>query len=47
MFGLKRAASARAVGAAVVTGYGLREFRERFQIENAKMMRNAGDSVVD
>jgi putative ABC transport system ATP-binding protein len=47
MFGLKRSASARAVGSAVVTGYGLREFRERFQIENAKMMSHAGDSVVD
>jgi putative ABC transport system ATP-binding protein len=47
MFGLKRSATARAVGDAVVTGYSLREFRERFQIENAKMMSQAGDSVVD
>jgi hypothetical protein len=47
MFGLKRSATARAVGDAIVTGYSLREFRERFQIENAKMMSQAGDSVVD
>jgi putative ABC transport system ATP-binding protein len=46
MFGLKRAATARAVGAAVVTGYSLRVFRERFQIENAKMMSGAGDSAL-
>src|SRR5262249_22596320 len=47
VFVLKRSPSARAVGCSTLTGYGLREFRERFQIEKAKMMSHAGDSVVD
>jgi putative ABC transport system ATP-binding protein len=32
MFGLRRSASARARGATVVTGYGLRDFRERIDL---------------
>ncbi|MEA2660000.1 MAG: putative transport system ATP-binding protein, partial [Candidatus Binatota bacterium] len=33
MFGLPRSASARARGATVVTGYGLREFRDQYQLQ--------------
>jgi putative ABC transport system ATP-binding protein len=35
MFGLPRSATARATTATVVTGYGLREFRDRFQVKSA------------
>ena len=43
MFGLQRSATARAVGAAVVTGYGLRDFREKFQIASPKVLADAAD----
>ena len=44
MFGLQRSASARAVGATTLTGYGLRDFREKFDLTNeAKILSNAAD----
>ena len=43
MFGLRRSASARAVGATVVTGYGLRDFRERFDVASPRVLAEAGD----
>jgi len=43
MFGLQRSATARAVGAAVVTGYGLRDFREKFQVASPKVLADAAD----
>ena len=43
MFGLRRSAAARAVGAAVVTGYGLRDFRERFDVASPQVLAQAGD----
>jgi len=43
MFGLRRSASARAVGTAVVTGYGLRDFRERFDVPSPRVLAQAGD----
>jgi putative ABC transport system ATP-binding protein len=44
MFGLQRSASARASGGAtVVTGYGLRDFRERFNLVEPKVLTDAAD----
>jgi putative ABC transport system ATP-binding protein len=43
MFGLQRSATARALGAAVVTGYGLRDFREKFQLASPKVLADAAD----
>jgi len=43
MFGLRRSAAARAVGPAVVTGYGLRDFRERFDLAEPKVLAQSGD----
>ena len=43
MFGLQRSATARAVGATVVTGYGLRDFREKFQVASPKVLADASD----
>jgi len=43
MFGLRRSAAARAVGATVVTGYGLRDFRERFDVASPRVLAEAGD----
>ncbi len=43
MFGLQRSATARALGAAVVTGYGLRDFREKFQVASPKVLADAAD----
>ena len=44
MFGLRRSASARAVDATVVTGYALRDFREKFNVETtAETLANAAD----
>jgi putative ABC transport system ATP-binding protein len=44
MFGLQRSASARAVAATKLTAYGLRDFREKFQLTNeAKILTNAAD----
>jgi putative ABC transport system ATP-binding protein len=43
MFGLRRSAAARALGAAVVTGYGLRDFRDRFDLNEPKVLAQAGD----
>jgi hypothetical protein len=43
MFGLQRSASARAVGAAVVTGYGLRDFRDRFNLKTPEVLSDAAD----
>jgi putative ABC transport system ATP-binding protein len=44
MFGLQRSASARAAAATKLTAYGLRDFREKFQLTNeAKILTNAGD----
>jgi putative ABC transport system ATP-binding protein len=44
MFGLPRSATARAAGPTVVTGYGLREFRDRFQVASpGRMLANAAD----
>ena len=43
MFGLQRSATARAVGATVVTGYGLRDFREKFQVASPKVLADAAD----
>ena len=43
MFGLQRSAAARAIGATVVTGYGLRDFRERFNLATPNVLAEAGD----
>ena len=44
MFGLQRSATARAVGPTVLTGYGLRDFREKFQIAaTSKVLSEAAD----
>jgi putative ABC transport system ATP-binding protein len=43
MFGLQRSASARAGQPSVLTGYGLREFRERFHVAGPKVVSEAGD----
>jgi len=43
MFGLQRSASARAVGPAEVTGYGLRDFRDRFHLAPAALLSDAAD----
>ena len=43
MFGLQRSADARARAAAVVTGLGLREFRERFHVADATVLGDAAD----
>jgi putative ABC transport system ATP-binding protein len=44
MFGLQRSASARAAVATKLTAYGLRDFREKFQLTNeAKILTNAAD----
>jgi putative ABC transport system ATP-binding protein len=44
MFGLQRSASARAVGPTTVTGYGLRDFRDKFHLTNeAKIIAQAAD----
>jgi putative ABC transport system ATP-binding protein len=43
MFGLQRSATARAVGATVVTGYGLRDFRDRFHLASPKVLADAAD----
>jgi putative ABC transport system ATP-binding protein len=47
LFGIKRSASARAVTAAVVTGYGMRDFRERIGATSAQILSdNEGASPV-
>ena len=43
MFGLQRSATARAVGPTVVTGYGLRDFRDRFHLASPKVLADAAD----
>jgi putative ABC transport system ATP-binding protein len=44
MFGLRRSATARAVGPTTVTGYGLRDFREKAQLPNdMKVLAEAAD----
>jgi len=44
MFGLQRSATARAVGTTTLTGYGLRDFREKFQLTSeARMLADAAD----
>jgi putative ABC transport system ATP-binding protein len=43
MFGLQRSASARAAVRSVLTGLGLREFRERFHLESNKILADAAD----
>jgi putative ABC transport system ATP-binding protein len=43
MFGLQRSATARAVGPTVVTGYGLRDFRDRFHVASPKVLADAAD----
>jgi putative ABC transport system ATP-binding protein len=44
MFGLPRSASARASGPTVVTGYGLRQFRDRFQVTSpGRILADASD----
>ncbi len=44
MFGLQRSATARAAGPTTVTGYGLRDFREKFHLTNeAKVIAQAAD----
>jgi putative ABC transport system ATP-binding protein len=44
MFGLQRSASARAVGPTALTGYGLRDFREKFHLTSeAQMLADAAD----
>jgi putative ABC transport system ATP-binding protein len=43
MFGLQRSATARAAGAAVVTGYGLRDFRDRFNLDTPEVLSDAAD----
>jgi putative ABC transport system ATP-binding protein len=43
MFGLQRSASARAAGPATVTGYGLRDFRDRYKVNTAEVLADASD----
>ena len=43
MFGLQRSATARARGPAALTGYSLRDFRERFQVTESKVLSEASD----
>ena len=44
MFGLQRSATARAVGATNVTGYGMRDFREKYHLPSeAKILTEAAD----
>jgi putative ABC transport system ATP-binding protein len=44
MFGLPRSASASASGPTVVTGYGLRQFRDRFQVTSpGRILADASD----
>ena len=43
MFGLQRSASARAGARAVVTGYGLRDFRDHFHLADPKVLTDAAD----
>jgi len=44
MFGLRRSATARAVGPTTVTGYGLRDFREKAQLpSDMKVLAQAAD----
>jgi putative ABC transport system ATP-binding protein len=44
MFGLQRSATARAVGPTTVTGYGLRDFRDKFHLTNeARIIAQAAD----
>jgi putative ABC transport system ATP-binding protein len=43
MFGLRRSATARAVVPTALTGYGLRDFRERFHLAEAKILAQAAD----
>jgi putative ABC transport system ATP-binding protein len=43
MFGLQRSATARGSGRAVVTGYGMREFRQRFNVPGPKVLADAVD----
>jgi putative ABC transport system ATP-binding protein len=43
MFGLQRSAAARAKTAAVVTGYSLRDFRDRFNLNDPKLITEAAD----
>ncbi|MCU1430664.1 MAG: glutamine transporter ATP-binding protein [Actinomycetia bacterium] len=48
MFGLPRSATARGTGPTVVTGYGLREFRDRFQLHSAaRVLADAADADLD
>jgi putative ABC transport system ATP-binding protein len=43
MFGLQRSATARAKGSALLTGYSLRDFRERFHTTTSKVLSQAAD----
>jgi putative ABC transport system ATP-binding protein len=43
LFGLRRSASARASGHTVVTGLGLREFRDQFHLADSKVLSEASD----
>jgi putative ABC transport system ATP-binding protein len=44
MFGLPRSATARATVATVVTGYGMREFRDRYHVDKpGRLLAGAGD----
>jgi putative ABC transport system ATP-binding protein len=43
MFGLPRSATARASGPTVVTGYGLREFRDRFNATPSRILAESAD----
>jgi putative ABC transport system ATP-binding protein len=43
MFGLPRSATARASGPTVVTGYGLREFRDRFHTSPGRILAESAD----
>jgi putative ABC transport system ATP-binding protein len=44
MFGLRRSATARAIGPTSVTGYGLRDFRGKFHLASeAKVLADAAD----
>jgi putative ABC transport system ATP-binding protein len=43
MFGLQRSASARTTRRSLLTGYGLRDFRDRFDISGPKVLTDAAD----
>ncbi len=43
MFGLQRSATARAIGPTVLTGLGLRDFREKFHIAAPEVLSEAAD----